>query len=84
MTIEALRNAALIIFGIAAVVWAARHKILEKENAMTSPFDAIQDRSATSDQEVLESLLMENINWHDSDTGTAVEAILTHFMRRTT
>jgi hypothetical protein len=49
---------------------------------MTSPFESTQENPATSDREILESLLIENINWHDNDTGTAVEAILTHFTRR--
>lgn len=35
-----------------------------------------------SDEQVLEAILIENINWVDDDTGSAVDAILTHFQRK--
>lgn len=34
------------------------------------------------DEAVIEAILGDNINWADADTGSAVDAILTHFQRR--
>jgi len=36
-----------------------------------------------SEEAILEALLLAHINWLVGDTGSAVDAILTHFTRRT-